>query len=102
MKTVVRFAFLLLLLGLAPVAVAARPAALPRAQLAAGPAGDSISVPSHAFAKHLHPANLNYVWNQFSNFLYNTFRSRERMIQLTLIGVVVGLFIMLRRMPGKE
>lgn len=49
----------------------------------------------------LPPASFTYVWNQVMGFIYNTFRSRERMIQLTLIGVTVGLFIMLRRMPGK-
>lgn len=47
-------------------------------------------------------ANFTYYWNRFLTFLYNTFCTRERMIQLTILGVIVGLFIMLRKMPGKE
>ncbi|MCS6976133.1 MAG: hypothetical protein NZM31_03865 [Gemmatales bacterium] len=47
-------------------------------------------------------ANFTYYWNRFLTLLYNTFCTRERMIQLTIIGVIVGLFIMLRKMPGKE
>jgi hypothetical protein len=47
-------------------------------------------------------ASLNSLWNRFLSFLYTTFHSRERMIQLTLIGVIVGLFIMLRKMPGRQ
>lgn len=47
-------------------------------------------------------ANFTYYWNRFLTFLYTFFSSRERMIQLTIVGVIVGLFIMLRRMPGKE
>jgi hypothetical protein len=101
MDTTVRLA-VLLLLGLTPVTALADPAPFHIAQVSERARTECTLLPAYTLAVHVHPANLNYVWNQFSNFLYNTFRSRERMIQLTLIGVIVGLFIMLRRMPGKE
>jgi hypothetical protein len=46
-------------------------------------------------------ANWTYYRTQAENLLFNSFRSRERMVQLVLVGVCIGLFIMLKRMPGK-
>jgi hypothetical protein len=79
---------LLLLVGLGLPAEASTPSSPP------GSNGELAALPL-AFS-------VQYIWNQITGFMYSTFCSRERMIQLTIVGVAIGLFIMLRRMPGKE
>jgi hypothetical protein len=46
-------------------------------------------------------AGYESVWNQFTARVYSTFNNRTRMIQLGAVAAALGLFIMLRKMPGQ-
>jgi hypothetical protein len=37
-----------------------------------------------------------FYWTRFEDFVHNSFRSRERLIQISAIAVLIGLFIMYR------
>jgi hypothetical protein len=80
----VRVGVLVILLGLAlPAPLAARPAA----------AGVRAAWPGPP----VHAKSLDGAGNRVMQFIYTTFGRRDRMIQMTAVGVAVGLFVMLRR-----
>lgn len=46
-------------------------------------------------------ARLRGAWHRFTAFFFAAMSSRERVIQFSAVGVALGLYIMLRRMPGQ-
>jgi hypothetical protein len=65
---------------------------LPAAALRAEPAHGLPSAPLLASQS----GGWRFYWTRFEDFVHNSFRSRERLIQISAVAVAFGLFIMYR------